>query len=255
VTPRMFEDLVMSSAVRPRREHGRALPLSLAVHGAVFAAIAAVPLLREPGLVEAAVPPQNAVLFAPPRVAVVVPPAPPPPVRVTPRTPAPSAPRDPGPAAATSGPRPMLPSDLSTLGTGDPREESPELCLRDCTPGATSADSIVTNGIDDTVRGSGQDPAVPRRAGIDVTPPLRIGGAQPVYPELGKAVRTGARVVIECTIDPRGRVVNAVITRGHPLFDAAALDAVRTWQYRPTLIDGVPVPVLMTVTVNFTLVR
>jgi protein TonB len=45
--------------------------------------------------------------------------------------------------------------------------------------------------------------------------------------------------------------VNAVITRGHPLFDAAALDAVRTWQYRPTLIDGVPVAVLMTVTVNF----
>ena len=67
MTPRMFEDLVTSSAVRSRREHGRALPLSLAVHGAVFAAIAAVPLLREPQLVEAAVPSQSAVLFAPPR--------------------------------------------------------------------------------------------------------------------------------------------------------------------------------------------
>jgi protein TonB len=247
----MFQDLVRSSAARPSRGRGRALPVSLAVHAAVFAAIAAVPLLREPQQVEAAVPTHSPVLLAPPRVAVVVPPAPPPPVRrVAPRTAAPT-PRDPGPAA-TSGPRPMLPTDLSTLGTGDPREDTPELCLRDCTPGGAS-DSIVGDGIDDRPRETGTDPAVPRRAGVDVTPPLRIGGAQPVYPELGKAVRTGARVVIECTIDPRGRVVNAVITRGHPLFDAAALDAVRTWQYRPTLIDGVPVPVLMTVTVNFTL--
>ena len=86
-----------------------------------------------------------------------------------------------------------------------------------------------------------------------MTPPLKISGASPVYPELAKAARTGGRVVIECTIDPRGRVVNAVVTQGHPLFNAAALDAVRTWRYRPTLIDGVPVPVLMTVTVNFTL--
>ena len=59
--------------------------------------------------------------------------------------------------------------------------------------------------------------------------------------------------MIECTIDPRGRVVNAAVTRAIPLFNAAALDAVRTWRYRPTLIGGVPVAVLMTVTVNFSL--
>jgi protein TonB len=248
----MFQDLVVSSAARPARGRARALPLSLAVHGAVLASIAAVPLLREPDLVEAAVPSQSAVLFAPPRVAVVAPPAPPPQVRrQAPRTPPAAAPREAGPAAASGSP-PMLPSDLSTLGTGDPSVESPALCLHDCGPGPAVGANVGNGLADGDGTGAGEARA-PRRAGIDVTPPLRIGGAQPVYPELGKAVRTGARVVIECTIDPRGRVVNAVVTRGHPLFDAAALDAVRTWQYRPTLIDGVPVPVLMTVTVIFSL--
>ena len=44
--------------------------------------------------------------------------------------------------------------------------------------------------------------------------------------------------------------------RGAPLdpaFDQAALDAVRQWEYEPTLLNGVAVPVIMTVTVNFTL--
>jgi len=47
--------------------------------------------------------------------------------------------------------------------------------------------------------------------------------------------------------------VDARILRSIPLLDQAALDAVRQWEYSPTLLNGVPVPVIMTVTVNFTL--
>jgi protein TonB len=43
------------------------------------------------------------------------------------------------------------------------------------------------------------------------------------------------------------------VLRSIPLLDAAATEAVRQWQYTPTLLNGVPVPVIMTVTVNFTL--
>ena len=46
---------------------------------------------------------------------------------------------------------------------------------------------------------------------------------------------------------------NARVLRSIPLLDQAALDAVKQWQYTPTLLNGVPVPVIMTVTVNFTL--
>ena len=37
-----------------------------------------------------------------------------------------------------------------------------------------------------------------------------------------------------------------------PLLDEAALDAVKQWEFVPTLLNGVPVPLMMTVTVNFT---
>jgi len=60
-------------------------------------------------------------------------------------------------------------------------------------------------------------------------------------------------VILECTISPQGRVNDVKILRGIPLLDQAAVEAVRQWVYTPTLLNGVPVPVIMTVTVNFKL--
>jgi protein TonB len=60
-------------------------------------------------------------------------------------------------------------------------------------------------------------------------------------------------VIIEATIDPRGRVVNTMVLRGIPVLDEAALEAVRQWVYTPTLLNGVPTPIIMTVTVRFRL--
>jgi protein TonB len=48
-------------------------------------------------------------------------------------------------------------------------------------------------------------------------------------------------------------VSDARVLRSIPLLDQAALDAVRQWEFTPTLLNGVPVPVIMTVTVQFTL--
>ena len=55
------------------------------------------------------------------------------------------------------------------------------------------------------------------------------------------------------TIGPDGRVTNARVLRAEPLLKQAALDAVNQWEFTPTLLNGVPVPVIMTVTVMFTL--
>jgi len=60
-------------------------------------------------------------------------------------------------------------------------------------------------------------------------------------------------VIIEATIDERGNVTAARVLRSAPLLDDAALAAVRQWKFTPALLNGEPIPVVMTVTVNFLL--
>ena len=72
-------------------------------------------------------------------------------------------------------------------------------------------------------------------------------------PDIAKQARVQGVVILECTISPQGKVTDVKVLRGIPLLDQAATDAVRQWVYTPTLLNGVPVPVIMTVTVNFKL--
>jgi protein TonB len=60
-------------------------------------------------------------------------------------------------------------------------------------------------------------------------------------------------VIIEATIGGDGKVIAAKVLRSVPMLDEAALDAVRQWEFTPTLLNGAPVPIVMTVTVNFKL--
>lgn len=89
------------------------------------------------------------------------------------------------------------------------------------------------------------------RPGGDIKAPIRTVYVAPVYPEIARAAGVSAVVVVECTIDPTGHVADARVVTGHPLLDEAALSAVRRWRYTATRLNGVPVPVLMTVTVRF----
>ena len=93
----------------------------------------------------------------------------------------------------------------------------------------------------------------PVRVGSTIRQPMKIGGSDPVYPPMARAAGIQGIVIIEATIGADGHVVNARILRSMPLLDEAALEAVRSWEYTPTLLNGVPVPVIMTVTVQFTL--
>jgi protein TonB len=60
-------------------------------------------------------------------------------------------------------------------------------------------------------------------------------------------------VILEAIIDETGAVTNLRVLRSIPLLDAAAKEAVSRWRYSPTTLNGVNVPVIMTVTVTFTL--
>ena len=92
----------------------------------------------------------------------------------------------------------------------------------------------------------------PVRVGGRIKAPTKIKDVKPVYPAIAQSARVAGMVTIEATIGFDGKVVDAKVVRSSPLLDQAALDAVRQWEYTPTLLNGVPVSVLVTVTVNFT---
>ena len=62
-------------------------------------------------------------------------------------------------------------------------------------------------------------------------------------------------VVLKATIGPTGEVMDVEVLHSVPLLDEAAMAAVREWRYEPMLVDGNPVRVRMTVSVDFTLSR
>jgi protein TonB len=75
----------------------------------------------------------------------------------------------------------------------------------------------------------------------------------PVYPAIAQAARVQGTVILQARIGVTGRVEDLQVLRSIPLLDRAAIDAVSQWEYAATLLNGVPVPVIMTVTVTFTL--
>ena len=97
-------------------------------------------------------------------------------------------------------------------------------------------------------------PAKPVRAGVEVRPPKRMKYVAPTYPSLALTAGVQGLVIVEAVIDQQGRVTSGRILRSDsPLLNDAALDAVRQWAYTPTLLNGVPTAVVMTVTVHFKL--
>ena len=96
-------------------------------------------------------------------------------------------------------------------------------------------------------------PSAPIRVGGEIEAPRKTRHVNPVYPRDAVAARIQGAVILECTISPQGEVVQVKTLRSVPMLDDAAIEAVRQWEYTPTLLNGVPVPVIMTVTVNFKL--
>ena len=111
---------------------------------------------------------------------------------------------------------------------------------------------LVTAAIAAPVIYASVDPAQVRVGG-DIKEPKKIKDAKPVYPPLAQTAKISGIVIIEAIIAKDGSIRDAKILRGMPMLNDAALEAVRQWRYTPTTLNGVPVEVVMTVTVNFTL--
>lgn len=89
------------------------------------------------------------------------------------------------------------------------------------------------------------------RVGGAVRNPVKTKDVAPVYPAVAKSARVGGTVQVELTIDADGKVADARVVKSVPLLDQAALDAVKQWEYTPTRVKGVAVPVIVNVAINF----
>jgi protein TonB len=96
-------------------------------------------------------------------------------------------------------------------------------------------------------------PAEPVRLRRGMEAPRKIVGADPVYPPVARSARIEGIVVLEAVLDTTGHVESVRVLRSIPLLDQAAVDAVRQWQFTPTMLNGTAVPIVMTVTVDFRL--
>lgn len=95
----------------------------------------------------------------------------------------------------------------------------------------------------------------PRHVGGVIRPPDKMVHVSPRYPAIARAAKVEGTVILEAVISATGHVEDIRVLRSVQLLDDAAIEAVRQWRFTPTFLNGEPIPVVMTVTVTFTLTQ
>jgi protein TonB len=110
--------------------------------------------------------------------------------------------------------------------------------------------------------GTGAGPAIavakpkaigPARISSGVMAGSKISGSQPVYPPIARAAHMQGTVTLHAIISKSGSIEKLEAVSGPEMLKGAAIDAVRTWRYKPYLLNGEPTEVDTTVIVNFNL--
>jgi periplasmic protein TonB len=245
---RLFDDLVVSRAAA-RKGRG-AMPVSFAIHAVAVTAVLVLTALVPD---EMPAPPMPPLILEPPAVVVRAPAGGPPRARTAS---APGRARITRAAMVLRTEAPIVETEPDVLDP-DPVDSCLECVPGDLDdPGGPGGPGFGPVG-DPLGAGPGGGEVGPARVrvGGQIQTPRKLRHVDPTYPELARRAGVSAVVILECIIDREGRITKVTVLRGHPLLDAAAVDAVRQWAYRPTLLNGAPVEVVMTVTVNFKATR
>jgi periplasmic protein TonB len=133
----------------------------------------------------------------------------------------------------------------------------PQLSLN---PGDLMANNGVSSGTGNSPFGAApavrMAPAAPRgplRVPSRVVSGMIIEQSLPQYPRIAVVTRTQGTVMLAAVISRTGEIENLRVVSGPAMLQQAALDAVRTWRYRPYLLNGEPVDVETTINVVFKL--
>lgn len=84
-----------------------------------------------------------------------------------------------------------------------------------------------------------------------VTQGLLVHKVEPQYPPIAKEAHVQGAVILHAVIGKNGKIQNLQTVSGNPLLTSAAINAVKQWQYKPYILNGQPVEVDTTITVNF----
>jgi protein TonB len=237
----MFEDsFVESQAAQGSTATRWTMAGSTALQVAIAAALVALPLLHPERL--------NFHVDTP---LVFTLPLPKPPIRVVQQTDATSA--------HTSSTMPTETRTISTLIphgpimlTDDPPSFGPVTIALN---GADGLPSAITGLDSHTPRVSVVKPEPPKRVSVSsgVSAGMLLSAIRPAYPAIAKAAGVSGTVVVEAVISKAGTVESLRVLSGPDLLRAAALDAIRAARYHPYLLNGDPIEVQTTFTVNFKL--
>jgi len=218
------------------------VPISVCAHAVAAVLLFIIPLAAE---VEPPVPAARRALFM--AVKVVTPPA----GDVRPPSPPQNHVSMPAPTVAPSEISKESPTQPLTTG-GDETPGPPGEGLPGPTGGLPDSVGVPLAGLP-TLPPPPPSRPLPLPIGGAIRTPKKIVDVPPVYPNIARATKLEGFVILEAVINERGEVERVRVLRSTPLLDAAAVDAVKGWRYTPTFLNNVPVPVLITITINFKL--
>jgi TonB family protein len=150
---------------------------------------------------------------------------------------------------------------------GEVHLATPKVNARRSTPNGGEADAGITFTNDEQpasgsealnaglVGGNKQPsaPVAPLPIGGDVKQAELISKVSPVYPAMAKNQHISGNVLVDALIDANGKVTTMKVVSGPTLLHQAAMDALKQWKYQPATLDGKPVAMHLTVTLQFRL--
>lgn len=239
-----FDFVLLSDPGEAARRRRATVTVSLVVHAAAIAGLILVPLLLfEPSLPEVG----DAVraFFVMPRDVPPPPPPPPPPAAAARAVRATAAPQATPPPTAFVAPI-EVPDQIKLEAA------ALDLGVEGGVPGGVEG-GVPGGVLGGVVGGLPAQPPPPKvvRIGGQLVAPKLVHRVEPTYPQIAVQARAQAIIILEAHVDTTGRVKEVTVLRGSPLFDEAAMEAVRQWRYQPLLLNGVPNEFLLTVTLFF----
>jgi periplasmic protein TonB len=243
----LFQSLTGTLHADTAGRNGATLAVSATVHAVLVAAIVLVPLFLYDAIPEPSESILKAFFVAPVEIAPAPPPPPPP-----------------APALRSAIKAPVPIPSLAPTAFVAPIEAPEGIRQQEGIELGFGVEGGVPGGVEGGVPGGVLGGIVGGAMALTPPPPskiVRVGGnivapkivkkVEPEYPDLAKASRLGAVIIMEAQVDTQGVVKSVNVLRGHPLFDEAATTAVKQWRYRPLLLNGEPTAFIVTVTLIF----